>query len=94
MGNNNSTDKQRFMELMQRCLSHEWKKYWDCLAKDFDLSMMLQEIENPRLHIQDRLLLSLLVEIRLGDVERDIDLTHAARTLDEGQRRLACRMDQ
>ena len=53
---------------MQRSLPHVWKKYWDCAAKGFDLSMMLQEIENRKLHIQDRLLLSLLVRIRLGDV--------------------------
>jgi len=94
MVNNNSRHKQRIMELMQRYFPHEWKKYWDCTVRDFDLSMMLQETENPKLRIQDRLLLSLLVKIQLGYVKGDIEPTHAARTLGEAQPRLACPIHQ
>ena len=81
------------MELMQRCLPHEWKKYWNCTVKDFDLSLMLQETENPKLRNRDRLLLSLLVRIWDENREGDIDFIHAARTLAEDGRQLACRMD-
>jgi hypothetical protein len=57
------------MELMQRCFPFEWQKYWDCNARDFDVLMILKDIQNPRLSLKTRSLLSLLARIWDGDKE-------------------------
>jgi len=53
---NSRNRKLRFMELMQRCLPFKWQKYWNCGTKEFDLLMILQDIDNLKLSVQDRLL--------------------------------------
>ena len=85
---NSKNRKLRFMELMQRCLPFKWQKYWNCGTKEFDLLMILQDIDNLKLSVQDRLLLTLLARIwtrnqsALGDVKEAIHL------LDKEQRKI------
>lgn len=81
-----------FMELMQRCFPFRWKKYWDCGKRDFDILMILRDIESPELNIKDRVLLSLLIQIWNGRVDLpQVELPgelKAAQFLNQEQRQL------
>ena len=83
---NSRARKLRFMELMQRCLPFKWQKYWNCGLKEFDLLMILQDIDNLRLNVQDRLLLTLLARIWTGKENSRPEIMEAADALDHEQR--------
>ncbi len=83
---NNRNRKLRFMELMQRCLPFKWQKYWSCGTKEFDLLMILQDIDNLDLDVQDRLLLTLLARIWTGKEDALEEIKEAVQVLDEEQR--------
>lgn len=83
---NNRSRKLRFMELMQRCLPFKWQKYWSCGTKEFDLMMILHDIDNLDLDIQDRLLLTLLARIWTGKKNSLGEIKEAVQALDEEQR--------
>ena len=85
---NSSNRKLRFMELMQRCLPFKWQKYWNCGTKEFDLLMILQDIDNLKLSVQDRLLLTLLARIWTGKDDSLGDIEEAVHVLDEEQREI------
>ena len=85
---NSSNRKLRFMELMQRCLPFKWQKYWNCGTKEFDLLMILQDIDNLKLSVQDRLLLTLLARIWTGTDDFLEDMKQAVQVLDEEQREI------
>jgi hypothetical protein len=76
------------MELMQRCLPFKWQKYWNCGTKEFDLLMILQDIDNLKLTVQDRLLLTLLARIWTGKENSLGDIAEAVHVLDEEQREI------
>lgn len=83
---NNRNRKLRFMELMQRCLPFKWQNYWSCGTKEFDLLMILQDIDNLDLDLQDRLLLTLLARIWTGKEDSLGEIKEAVQVLDEEQR--------
>lgn len=85
---NSRNRKLRFMELMQRCLPFKWQKYWNCGTKEFDLLMILQDIDNMKIAVQDRLLLTLLARIWTGRDDSLLEIKHAVRVLDEEQREI------
>jgi hypothetical protein len=85
---NSRNRKLRFMELMQRCLPFKWQKYWSCGTKEFDLLMILQDIDNLKLSVQDRLLLTLLARIWTGKENSLGDMKEAVHVLDEEQREI------
>jgi hypothetical protein len=74
------------MELMQRCLPFKWQKYWNCGLREFDLLMILQDIDNLKLTVQDRLLLTLLARIWTGKENSLAEIMEAADALDHEQR--------
>ena len=80
------TRKLRFMELMQRCLPFKWQKYWNCGLKEFDLLMILQDIDNLKLSVQNRLLLTLLARIWTGKERSSPEIMEAADALDHEQK--------
>ncbi|UCG13422.1 MAG: hypothetical protein JSU72_02750 [Deltaproteobacteria bacterium] len=86
--NNSRNRKLRFMELMQRCLPFKWQKYWNCGTKEFDLLMLLQDIDNLRLSVQDRLLLTLLARICTGKGDSLGEVKQAVRALGDEQREI------
>jgi len=69
------------MELMQRCLPFKWQKYWNCGTKEFDLLMILQDIDNLKLSVQDRLLLTLLARIWTGKDDSLGDIKEARQSI-------------
>jgi hypothetical protein len=85
---NNRNRKLRFMELVQRCLPFKWHKYWSCGNKEFDLLMILQDIDNLDLDVQDRLLLTLLARIWAGKEDSLGEIKEAVQVLDEEQRKI------
>lgn len=85
---NNRNRKLRFMELMQRCLPFMWQKYWNCNTKEFDLRMILQDIDNMKLAVQDRLLLTLLARIWTGKQDSKAEIMEAVFALDQEQREI------
>ena len=85
---NSKNRKLRFMELMQRCLPFKWQKYWNCGTKEFDLPMILHDIDDLRLGVQDRLLLTLLARIWTGKDDSLGDIEEAVHVLDEEQREI------
>ena len=85
---NSKNRKLRFMELMQRCLPFKWQRYWNCGTKEFDLLMILRDIDNLKLSVQDRLLLTLLARIWTGKDESLGDIKEAVHLLDEEQREI------
>ncbi|MGD8776394.1 MAG: hypothetical protein PVF76_13025 [Syntrophobacterales bacterium] len=85
---NSRNRKLRFMELMQRCLPFKWQKYWNCGTKEFDLLMILQDIDNMKIAVQERLLLTLLARIWTGRDDSVLEIKHAVRVLDEEQREI------
>jgi hypothetical protein len=85
---NSRNRKLRFMELMQRCLPFKWQKYWNCGTKEFDLLMILHDIDNLRLSVQDRLLLTLLARIWTGRDDYMGDMKEAVHLLDQEQREI------
>jgi hypothetical protein len=76
------------MELMQKCLPFKWQKYWNCGTKEFDLLMILQDIDNLKLSIQDRLLLTLLARIWTGKEDSFGEVKQAVPALDQEQREI------
>jgi hypothetical protein len=76
------------MGLMQRCLPFKWQKYWSCGIKEFDLLMILQDIDNLDLDVQDRLLLTLLARIWTGKENALGEIKEAVNVLDEEQRKI------
>jgi hypothetical protein len=76
------------MELMQGCLPFKWQKYWSCGTKEFDLLMILQDIDNLDLDVQDRLLLTLLARIWTGKEDALGEIKEAVNVLDEEQRKI------
>ncbi len=85
---NRRNRKLRFMELMQRCLPFKWQKYWNCGTREFDLLMILQDIDNLKLSVQDRLLLTLLARIWTGKEDSMGAIKEAVHVLDEEQREI------
>lgn len=85
---NNRNRKLRFMELMQICLPFQWQRYWNCGTKEFDLRMILRDIDDLRLDVQDRLLLTLLARIWTGKEESFPEIKEAVHVLDEEQREI------
>ena len=85
---NSRNRKLRFMELMQRCLPFKWQKYWNCGTREFDLLMILQDIDNLKLSVQDRLLLTLLAHIWTGKEDSLGEIREAVHVLDKEQREI------
>jgi len=85
---NSRSRKLRFMELMQRCLPFKWQKYWSCGTKEFDLLMILQDIDNLDLDVKDRLLLTLLARIWTGKEDALGEIKGAVNVLGEEQRKI------
>jgi hypothetical protein len=85
---NSRNRKLRFMELMQRCLPFKWQKYWSCGTQEFDLLMILQDIDNLNLDVQDRLLLTLLAHIWTGKQDSLGEIKEAVQALDKEQRKI------
>lgn len=85
---NNWNRKLQFMELMQRCLPFKWQKYWNCATKEFDLLRILQDIDNLKLSVQDRLLLTLLARIWTGKEDSIEDIKKAVSVLGEEEREI------
>lgn len=88
MGEQGTVQRLRFMELVQRCLPSRWRRYWDCGARYFDLLMMLQDTENPRLRRKERILLGLLARIGGSGAEPPWQLLEATRGLDRERQRI------
>ena len=86
--NNSRNRKLRFMQLMQRCLPFKWQRYWNCGTKEFDLLMILQDIDNLKLNVQDRLLLTLLARIWTGKGDSAGEIKQAVLSLDQEQREI------
>ena len=86
--NNSRNRKLRFMQLMQRCLPFKWQRYWNCGTKEFDLLMILQDIDNLKLNVQDRLLLTLLARIWTGKGDSAGEIKQAVLALDQEQREI------
>jgi hypothetical protein len=83
------------MELMQRCLPFKWQKYWNCGTKEFDLLMILHDIDNLKLSVQDRLLLTLLARLWTAKGDASGEIKEAVVILDQEQREiLAAWMDE
>ena len=85
---NSKNRKLRFMELMQRCLPFKWQRYWNCGTKEFDLRMILQDIDDLKISVQDRLLLTLLARLWTGKEESLTEIKEAVHVLDEEQREI------
>ena len=85
---NSRNRKLRFMELMQRCLPFKWQRYWNCGTKEFDLLMILRDIDNLKLGVQDRLLLTLLARIWSGRLDCMGEIKEAVLALDKEQREI------
>ena len=68
---------------MQKCLPFRWQKYWNCGTKEFDLVMILQDIDDLRLTVEERLLLTLLARIWAGERTSLFEIEQAARALDQ-----------
>ena len=85
---NSRNRKLQFMELMQRCLPFKWQKYWNCSTREFDLLMILQDIDNLKLTVQNRLLLTLLAHIWTGKEDSLGEIQEAIRVLDDEQREI------
>lgn len=85
---NSRNRKLRFMELMQRCLPFKWQRYWNCGTKEFDLLMILRDIDNLKLNVQDRLLLTLLARIWTGKEDSLGEVKQAVPALDQEQREI------
>jgi hypothetical protein len=80
--------KLRFLELMQNCFPFRWQKYWNCAARDFDLLTILQDINDKKLSLQDRLLLALLARIWIGKECALEDLRRTGCALGQDQRQI------
>jgi hypothetical protein len=76
------------MELMQRCLPFKWQKYWNCGIKEFDLLMILHDIDNLKLSVQDRLLLTLLARLWTAKGDAKGEIKAAVMALDQEQREI------
>lgn len=85
---NNNNRKLRFMTLMQNCLPFKWQRYWNCGTKEFDLRMILHDIDDPKIDMQDRLLLTLLARIWTGKEETLTEVKEAVHVLDQEQREI------
>lgn len=85
---NNRNRKLRFMELMQRCLPFKWQKYWNCGTREFNLLMILHDIDNLKLSVQDRLLLTLLARIWTGKENAEGEIKEAVLALELEQREI------
>jgi hypothetical protein len=85
---NSKNRKLRFMELMQRCLPFKWQRYWNCGTKEFDLRMILHDIDDLKISVRDRLLLTLLARIWTGKEESLTEIKEAVHVLDEEQREI------
>ena len=88
MAENNWPRKLRFMELMQRCLPFKWQRYWNCGIREFDLLMILEDIDNLKLSVQDRLLLTLLARIATGKEDFISEVHQATGALDQEHRQI------
>ncbi len=82
---NSRNRRLRFMELMQRCLPFRWQRYWNCGTKEFDLLLILHDIDNLRLSVQDRLLLTLLARIWTGKADCMGEVKEAVLALNQEQ---------
>jgi hypothetical protein len=76
------------MELMQKCFPFQWTKYWNCGMKEFDLLMILQDIDNSKLSVEDRLLLTLLARIWTDKRGAMAEVTEAAQALGQEHRQI------
>ena len=85
---NSKNRKLRFMELMQRCLPFKWQKYWNCGTKEFDLLMILHDIDDLKINMQDRLLLTLLARIWTDKEDSLTEIRGAVHALDDEQREI------
>ena len=91
MEEGNTVQRLQFMELMQRCLPFTWQRYWDCGTRYFDVLLLLQETENPRVGKKERTLLGLLARIGSGSAESSRQLFGATRGLDREHRKIVRR---
>jgi len=76
------------MELMQRCLPFQWQRYWNCGTKEFDLLTILQDIDNLKLSVQDRLLLTLLARLWTAEGDSTGEIKKAVMVLNPEQREI------
>jgi len=76
------------MELMQRCLPFQWQRYWNCGTKEFDLLTILQDIDNLKLSVQDRLLLTLLARLWTAKGDPTGEIKKAIMVLNQEQREI------
>ena len=88
MGEGNTIQRLRFMELVQKCLPFRWKRYWDCGTRSFDVPLMLQDTENTKIGRKERTLLGLLARIGSGSMEPVGQLLKATRSLDRERRQI------
>ena len=84
----NILQRLRFMELVQKCFPFRWQRYWDCGARSFDVSLMLQDTENSNIGRRERVLLRLLARIGTGRVEPSGQILDATRSLDRERRQI------
>jgi hypothetical protein len=91
MEDENTAQRLRFMELVQKCLPFKWRRYWDCGFRYFDVLMMLRDTENPDIGRRDRLLLGILARIGSERNKPLRELIEATRTLDLERRRIVRR---
>jgi hypothetical protein len=87
----NKVQRLRFMELVQKCLPFRWQRYWDCGSRSFDVSLMLQDTENPKIGRGERVLLGLLARIGSGRADASEQLLDATRSLDRERRQIVRR---
>ena len=73
---------------MQRCLPFKWQRYWNCGTKEFDLRMILYDMDDLKISVQDRLLLTLLARIWTGKEGSLTEVKEAVHVLDEEQREI------
>ena len=85
---NSKNRRLRFMELIQRCLPFKWQKYWNCGTREFDLLMILHDIDDLKISVQDRLLLTLLARIWAGKEDSLAEIMEAVHVLDDEQREI------
>jgi hypothetical protein len=76
------------MELMQKCFPFKWMKYWNCGTKEFDFLLILQDIDNVKLSVQDRLLLTLLARIWADKKDALTEVNEAALSLNDEHRQI------
>jgi hypothetical protein len=91
MGEDDTVQRLRFMDLVQKCLPYRWQRYWDCGTRSFDVPLMLQDTENTKIGNKERALLGLLARIGSGSAGPSRQLFEATRSLDRERRRIVRR---